>query len=326
MHTFENTTLGQPVDPVKGEGVETHTLLARIEHYPTAIEAADGGGFVVPMGACCLTAGIDVQDDRLEMLVIGWGVGEESWLIDRHVIPGNTEKPEPWEELDRLRDTPYRHESGVQLMIQAACIDSAGHRTHIVYDYASKHAARRVYAIIGRDGQRPIVSSPSPRRWGRKQRKVPLYTVGTDAAKAVIVGRLKLTRPSPDARGIPGYVHIPVADWADEELVEQLTSEKLVKRFHKGVPYTTWVKTRPRNEMLDCAVYGLAALRLLNPKLAAIAADLLRQAETLETSRRDAPETNTAAQSSPMQDPVPQTPPRPKAHGRRRVVSGYLRR
>jgi len=136
----------------------------------------------------------------------------------------------------------------------------------MVYDYAARKAARRVYAVIGRDGQRPIVSSPSPRRWGRHQRQVPLYTIGVDAAKALWLSRLAVTDKG------RGFVHLPMVEWCDEEFAAQLTSERLFTRFTKGVPQQVWKQTRARNEALDAAVYALAALRLLHPDLDAIAA------------------------------------------------------
>lgn len=253
LHTWTNTTLGEPLEPDQGEGVEPSSLLLRREQYGADID--------LPAGVCCLTMGVDTQDDRLELLVIGWGPGEESWLIDRHTLPGDTSLIEPWEMLDEVLDNQYRHANGLTLSVQSTCIDSAGHRTTMVYDYAGKNAARRVFAIIGRDGQRPIVSSPSPRKWGRNKRKVPLYTIGVDPAKSMVVSRLGVID-----RG-PGFVHFPHADWADEELCAQLTSERLVTKFVKGVPSTLWKKMRPRNEALDCAVYALCALRLLNPNL-----------------------------------------------------------
>lgn len=256
MHTWENTTLGEPIEPDAGEGVEPHVLLMRREKY---------GDLDMPEGCCCLTMGVDVQDDRLEMLVIGWGPGEESWLVDRQTLPGDTSQPEPWKMLDEVLDHQYRHATDQRLAVQAACIDSAGHRTTLVYDYAARQAARRVYAVIGRDGQRPIVSSPSPRKWGRQQRQVPLYTVGVDAAKALLVSRMALT-----VKG-PGFVHIPHVYWADEELAAQLTSERLVTKFSKGQPSQVWKKIRTRNEALDCAVYAIAALRLLHPDLELLA-------------------------------------------------------
>lgn len=258
MHTWENTTLGEPIEPDKGEGVETHSLILRREVYEHS----------VPAGACVLTMGVDVQDDRLEVLVTAWGPGEESWFVERDTLPGDTSQPEPWKALDELLDRQFLHASGQLLSIASTCIDSGGHRTTMVYDYAARMAARRVHAIIGRDGERPIVSSPSPRRWGKQQRKVPLYTIGVDAAKSLLASRLMLTEKG------RGYVHLPHTDWCDEEFAAQLTSERLVTRFSKGMRVQVWKKIRPRNEALDCAVYATAALRLLHPDLDAIARKL----------------------------------------------------
>jgi len=259
MHTWQNTTLGEPVEPDAGEGVEPHTLLLRRESYGAELDAPDG--------VCAITMGVDVQDDRLELLVVGWGPGEESWLLDRAEIPGDTSRPESWANLDQVLGAEYRHPAG-SLAISATCIDSAGHRTSETYDYVHRNGARRVFATIGRDGQRPIVSSPSPRGWGRGARQVRLFTIGVDTAKALFMSRLALTEKG------PGYVHIPSVDWADDELVEQLTSERLFPRWHKGVPEMIWKKTRARNEALDCVILAHAALRLLNPKLEQWAADL----------------------------------------------------
>ena len=273
MHTWENTTLGEPVEPDAGEGADPSVILQRREAYAAPL----------PAGVCCLTMGVDTQDDRLEALVIGWGPGEEAWLVHRETLPGDTSQPEPWALLDALLDRQYRHATDQQLTVQATCIDSGGHRTTLVYDYAARQAARRVFAIIGKAGQYPLVSSPSPRRWGRSRRKVPLYMVGVDAAKALWVSRLRLTEPG------PGFVHLPQADWCDEELVAQLTSERLVTRFRKGVPVQGWKKTRARNEALDCAVYALAAVRLLNPNLPQALAALTGEAPPARPARRDAP-------------------------------------
>lgn len=274
MHTWQNTTLGEPIEPDAGAGVEPHALIARREAYGDDIDA--------PVGVAVITLGIDVQDDRIEFLAVGWGIGEESWIVDRQTLPGDTSQPEPWQALEEALSHEYRHGSGVRLPILASAIDSGGHRTTMVYDFAARLAARRVFAVIGRDGQRPIVSSPSPKQWGKVRRKVPLYTVGVDAAKALWISRMVVTE-----RG-SGYVHVPVAEWADEELAAQLTSERLVTKFERGVPRQKWVKLRPRNEALDSAVYALAALRLTHPDLEAAASRLGRTPAARPSAPSDA--------------------------------------
>jgi phage terminase large subunit GpA-like protein len=304
MHSWQNTTLAEAIEAEKGVGIDPDSLLLRRRAFP-----AD---FDVPAGACCLTMGVDVQDDRLELLVIGWGIGEQHWLIDRQTLPGDTSMPEPWAMLDEALDQPYRHESGQTLHVQATCIDSGGHRTTIVYDYAEKKAARRVYAIIGRDGQRPLVSSPSPKKWGRGERQVPLYTIGVDAAKALLMSRLKLTAPG------PGHVHLPTADWCDAEFLAQLTSERLVTKYTRGNRVQVWKKIRTRNEGLDCYVYATGALRLLNPKLHAMAAILAGKTPPA------APPADSSG-TPPDGTPGPSRPPaRPTPSGRRTSQSKYL--
>jgi phage terminase large subunit GpA-like protein len=270
MHTWQNTTLGEPIELESGEGVDPDPLLLRREDY---------GDVDLPAGVCLLTMGVDTQDDRLELLVIGWGPGEESWIVDRDMLPGDPVGPEPWAMLDQFLAHEYLHESGQRLPITAACVDSAGHRTDAVYDYCHKTAARRVYATIGRDGNRPIIASPSqPRKRARAGRKVPLYTVGVDAAKALFMSRLKKTPPE-EGESWDGYVHIPNTEWADEELIAQLTSERLVIRWRSGVSVTRWKRTRARNEMLDCAVLSIAALRIVRPDLELLAKRLVNQEE-----------------------------------------------
>lgn len=278
MHTWQNTTLGEPIEPEAGEGVEAHTLLQRIEKYDAQ----------APAGVCCITVGIDTQDDRLEALVVGWGQGEESWLMDRHRLMGDTSQAAVWGLLDELMARSYQHPSGRRLEILSAAIDTAGHRTTQVYEWVSGkvRGARRVFATIGRSGQRPIVSAPSPKHWGTKPRPVDLYTVGVDAAKALVMGRLSLPEVG------PGYVHVPQAEWVDEDLAQQLTSERLMTRYHKGVPVQEWrlVRQGQRNEMLDCAVLSLAALRLSRVDLKLMALRLAQPASPVaHKPRRPAP-------------------------------------
>lgn len=251
MHTWQNTTLGEPVELDLGEGIEPHVLLTRREVWSRDVAA--------PAGVACITAGVDTQDDRLEVLVVGWGAEEESWILNRHTIPGDTSRPEPWEELARVLSWEFPHESGQVLRLAAMAIDSAGHRTSMVYHFAARWSARNVYAIIGRDGQKEIVTTPSPRRYGHGERKVPLYTFGVDPAKALIMGRLKVTEKG------PGYVHLPMEAWCDDEFAAQLTSERLKETFERGQKFARWVKIRPRNEALDCFVYALGAFYQLQP-------------------------------------------------------------
>lgn len=246
LKTFVNTSLGETWEE-EGETVDSTGLLARREDY-------DGA----PEGVLVLTAGVDVQDDRLEVEVVGWGEGEESWNIDHRIIRGDPGRSQVWDDLDAILDSTYQHDSGNTLHIASTCIDSGGHHTQQVYDYCKTRQHKRIFAIKGVGGAgRPIVSAPSKKGSGRSNRKVDLFTVGVDDAKGLIYGRLRICEPG------AGYCHFPKE--RDEEYFAQLTAEKVITKFVKGFPRREWVKTRARNEVLDMRVYALAALRILNP-------------------------------------------------------------
>lgn len=246
LKVFTNTRLAQ-VWIEKGQEVKSDRLYDRREEYAAT----------VPMGAYVLTAGVDVQDDRIEVTIDGWGDDEENWVIDHLVLWGNPSHPQVWDELDSLLSSTWEHESGIQLSISVSCIDSAGHKTNMVYDYCSGREALRQFAIIGRDGEgRPAISAPSEKRYGTEERPVKLFIVGVDGVKALLYTRF-LEKTEPGA----GYTHFPAH--LSEEYFKQLTSEKLVKTYEKGVKKTVWKPIRPRNEALDCKVYSYAALKTM---------------------------------------------------------------
>jgi phage terminase large subunit GpA-like protein len=264
LREFFNQTLGLPWRD-EAARVESHALLSRLERYAAP----------VPRGVLFLTCGVDVQDDRLEARVWGWGQGEETWLIDVRTFPGDPAKPEPWQMLDDLLDTEWQHERGHRPKIAATAVDSGGHRTDHVYAYVERNRHRRVYATIGRDGQRAIWTPAIQSRPGPGRRRCPLSVVGVDSAKALIVSRLLLQTPG------PGYVHLPVHPAVTESEVDQLTSEELATVYDKRKRRKQVWRLRShgvRNEGLDCFVLALWALRALRPDLEAAASELERPA------------------------------------------------
>ncbi len=271
MQAWENTSLGEPYAIDAGPKFEGD-LLERCEDY--------GEGVAIPDGACLLTMGVDTQDDRLECLVVGWGPDEESWLVDHRVLEGDPAELLVWDKLDDLLALEYAHATGAHLSIEATSIDSGGHRTDNVYDYCLARRGRNVFATKGQAGEdKPIIGALSrPRRRRHKGRNVELHWVGVDQAKELFMKRL--AKPVGDR----GCVHIPIADWVDHELVEQLTSEVQVKRFHKGVPRKEWKVVRRRNEALDCMVLAIHAMR----KMIHSNDEFLLRLRKLTTSRQPA--------------------------------------
>lgn len=259
LKTFTNTALAETWDTNnEGEGVEEQLLRKRCENYRDEL----------PIGVLFLTCGVDVQDDRIEGEIVGWGRDRESWSIEYFVIHGNPALQSVWEDLYRKLTTPIMHRLGITREIAATCIDTGGHYTDEVYKFCSKYRRSiRVFAIKGASQMgKHLVSKPtSNNRFG-----VGLHLVGTDTAKELIYSRLKVEQPG------PGYCHFP--NWYDDEFFKQLTAEKFVKKYEKGRTKMEWRKTRKRNEALDCRVYNLAAYEILKPNINPIEEGLLRVA------------------------------------------------
>ncbi len=286
LKTFINTSLGETWEE-ESEGVEGDGLIQRREDY--TIDP-------IPMGVAVITAGVDTQDDRLEAELVGWGVDGESWSLGYEVFPGDPAQMEVWTSLDGWLLKRYTHESGVELGVAAACVDSGGHHTSAVYDYTRGKSVRRVWAIKGMAGTgRPVMGRPSRNNMGR----VPLYSVGVDTAKDLIYSRLRI------ADAGPGFCHFPASEEYDEEYFAQLTAEKIVTRYIKGFPTRSWVKARARNEALDCRVYALAALMGLNANIERLAKRLVKKAEA-ENVETDAEELPPEVETAPPRRKFPQ--------------------
>ncbi len=206
----------------------------------------------VPSGAALLTCGVDVQDDRLEVEVVGWGRGEESWSVAYHVLHGDTGQADVWADLDRLLVRQWRHESGLDLPISATCIDS-GFEMGQVIEFTRPRMNRRVYAIKGQAGfGKPIW----PRRASRGVQRGEFFLIGSDTAKERVYSKLRVEKPG------PGFCHFPID--RDADYFRQLTAERIVVRQRGTRSERVFMKPGGvRNEALDCRGYATAALHSL---------------------------------------------------------------
>lgn len=245
LQSFINVSLAETWEEA-GESVDQHVLAERREDY-----AAE-----VPDGVLVLTAGVDVQKDRIEVETVGWGADFESWGIDRTQLWGDPEETAVWEDLDRYLLQQWTNPDGNQLGVACACVDS-GYLTSSVYKWVAPRAGRRIYAVKGVAGEgKPVVQkSPKPRTPGKAPKT--MFAVGVDGVKGSILSNLSRKEAG------PGYCHFPLN--YPNEFFEQLTAEKRVTKYRKGFPYREWVKTRARNEALDIRVYAYAAISILNP-------------------------------------------------------------
>lgn len=243
-----NTSLGESWEE-KGDTADEEMLIKRRERYNCQ----------VPRDVLVLTAGVDTQDDRLEVEVVGWGKGKESWGIEYKVFYGDPAQNVVWQQLDEYLNRDFKYEDGSGLRISCACIDSGGHFTTEVYKFCKTKEHRRIFAVKGQGGEgKPLVGKAS-----RSNREgVALFNLGVDTGKETLLSRLKI-----DFEG-EGYCHFPIESdrGYDETYFKGLTSEKRVIKYYRGRPKIEWVKrSGTRNEPLDLRNYATAALEILNP-------------------------------------------------------------
>lgn len=250
LKTWVNTTLGETWEE-KAEKVDSSSFIGRRENY---------GPESLPDDIRLVTAGVDVQGDRLEVIVMGWAAHEESYGIAYHVIHGDPSQGDVWDILDDLLLTPYHTDEGRELRIRASCIDTGGHYANEVLAFCKPRLRRRVFAVKGAAGPRPIW----PKWASRTKTNDKVFIIGVDTAKDTIYGRLRIAAPGPEKP----YVHFPVSDDFNQRFFDQLGAEQVVTRYREGRPYRVWVlPSGKRNEALDTAVYALAARMALPIKL-----------------------------------------------------------
>lgn len=256
LQVWVNTSTGETWNEEEAYTISEDTLLSRREEYTK-----------VPAGVLLLTAGIDTQDDRLELAIKGWGMNNESWLIDYRTVYGTPIDMNVWRYLDDILLANYEAEDGLKLRIECACIDSAGHYTQEVYKYVRGCGGRRVFAIVGRAGPgRPFIGKMTR----NNRERARLIPIGVDDAKSTIYRRLALEKSAGGAPFPPGYMHFPMS--VTDGYFSMLTAEKQVIRRFRGFPTKAWVKKSDsaRNEALDCEVYAMAAMAILNPNWEAL--------------------------------------------------------
>lgn len=235
----------------EGESLSSDPIYQRREDYASAI----------PDEVLVLTAGVDVQGDRIEAELVGWGAGEESWGIEYRVFMGKPTQGQVWQQLDDWLMEPRSHPNGHILRPACVCVDSSD-QTKLVYEWCRPRLDRRVFPVKGASTPAlPIVSRPR-----KPTARITMFNVGTDTAKDLIYSRLKLTEAG------PGFLHFPRSPEAgyESEYFAQLVSERVVSKFKNGQRIRVWEKTRARNEALDIRVYAQAALAILNPNWAAL--------------------------------------------------------
>jgi len=258
IKSVKNTDLGETWVET-GEAPDWTRLYDRREDYRVGS---------VPSGGLFITAGADVQKDRIEVSVWAWGRGKERWLVEHRVLDGDTSRDDVWTALSGLLDETWEHATGARLALRRLALDT-GYATNEAYAWIRRHRLSVVMAVKGVERGGVLIGMPKAVDLNAKGKRVRrgfrLYPVTGGIAKLELFNGLAKDAPTDEeiADGKPyptGAVHLPKVD---AEYCKQLCSEQLVtSKNRRGYAVRQWQKMRERNEALDCAVYARAAAAL----------------------------------------------------------------
>lgn len=245
LKTFVNDRLAETWEDASMRAVRHNAIAERAEAY--ALREA-------PVGVLYVTAGVDTQDNRLEVTLTGWGRGMAFWVLDHHELPGDPADPATFAALTEYLNKPIQRQDGVILRVEATAQDMGGHRTEDVKHWVRQALVRRPMAIQGAiQNNAPILGKPRMLDVTYKgvtdKKGVRVYYVGTVAAKNWLFGRLSVDAERP----------------ADERMTH--FSHELEPSYYQGLTSETYnpaknryeKKRGARNEPLDTWVYSYAA-------------------------------------------------------------------
>lgn len=280
LKVFINTTLGETWAE-RGEAPPYKNLYNRREQYKIN---------EVPADVCFLTAGVDVQRDRLELEIVGWCADKRSYSVDYRILDGDTAGTKVWAKLAEVLAERWPRRDGMEFPIRLMAVDSGYNTTH-VYTFCRRFGVDRVVPIKGQDNLGMAVSPPKTvdvTKAGKKVGKLRQWNVGVSFLKGELYAALRLEKDS-DGTPPPNYCHFPEYD---EHYFRGLTAEEQVKRIIRGYPKYQWVKRYERNEPLDCRIYARAAAviigldRLKPTRLAAMGGAVAKKREPHKSDAR----------------------------------------
>jgi len=247
LKVFINTVLGETWSETS-KTIQTAGLYSHKDDY----------GADVPEGVLVLTAGVDVQEERIEVEVLGHGRLQETWSIDYAVFMGDTEQTVVWQQLDDYLHKTWRHRNGADLNIAITAVDS-GFRAKVVYGFCKSREYMRVFPVKGRYGWgQGTMGRPKK----RNDEGVMLFIAYVDEIKSKIYSQLCVDTPG------PGYCHFPDTPLYNADYFRMLTAERLVPKRVHGQRILQWeLPGGRRNEALDCRCYNLIAFQILNPNM-----------------------------------------------------------
>ncbi|MDX3966036.1 MAG: phage terminase large subunit family protein [Bradyrhizobium sp.] len=234
---FYNTTLAQVYDA----GTEVELSSSELQQRAEKIAPPYAANLVF------VSAGVDVQKDRLEVTFLGHHADETFSVLNHLKLPGDTSGNAVWDKLDAAMGSTFPTTDGRTLPVLIQAIDSGFSADQVVeFVRSQRRQSRATYAVKGKEGfyRMPLAQG------SRLKGQLKLVIVGVDAVKLAVQKALSIDDLS------PGFIRLP--DHLDEDYFEGLASEQLRVRVVKGAPRYEFHRTVRRNEPLDCLVYASA--------------------------------------------------------------------
>jgi phage terminase large subunit GpA-like protein len=299
LKTFVNDRLAEPWEDPAMRNIRHNAIADRAEPYALRTPPTD---------VLVVTAGVDTQDNRLAVQLVGWGRGLEFWVLDYVELPGDPAGDDVWTALTDLLNQPMQRQDGARLRIEAYAHDMGGHRTEAVKAYVRSNRVRRPMAIFGATANNaPVLAKPRPAdvtwRGQTDKRGVFTYQVGTVNAKHWLYGRLSTDADKP-------------AETRNTHFSDQLPPEYysgLVSETYNPAKNRFEHKRGPRNEALDTWVYAFAAAHhpelRLHRKTKAEWDDIAQRLQASAAALRG--ESTAPVDAAPQQQPPPKPKPLP---------------
>ena len=267
IKAFKNTVLGETyldnTTNAEPQVIETRERFMSFQ----------GNDLTIPDEVLFVTFGCDVQDDRIEMEIVGWAEEQESYSLDYIVHTGRFVSNPVQDKIIEVYKREYKTVSGYTVPMLCGGIDSGdGDVTHAVYAFCKPFMKTRggILPFKGSNSiQAPAWSMPA--KPSRKERdRIKPYMIGVSQLKKAVMDRLQIPEPG------PRYCHFP--SHYERRYFEGITAERLVTEYNKGrYPQKVWKKIRDYNEPLDCRVYALAAQMICSNRIPQVMA--LRERE-----------------------------------------------
>ncbi len=242
MRTFMNVRLGECYEDPH-EKLDWETLKNRAQPYALR---------VAPKGCLLVTAGVDVQGNRLVALTLGHGRNDVKWVLDYVELPGDPTRPEVWAALDAHLAQPIINTCGNTLRVTSCAVD-CGHLYDDVQNYARSRRHRGVIAVKGASTyNKPVISRPNKTDYTWKGKPIKggaeVWMLGVDTAKHMLFARM-----ASDSKHGPDDHLVRFTDQLTDAFFMGITAEVFDPAKRR------WVKLRRENEPLDTLVYAMAA-------------------------------------------------------------------